>query len=131
MDIQDRAVTNGHAILCNVIDIKDLQRNNKEETEEWLEKEMLKKYGYEDKELVIHNPLLRILTKFEMLDNNSQIELYGYAKSVIMGFDNEISLKDRLWNILEKGSSKNGSWQAVEEFADTLLFEGSMYSCNW
>ena len=108
MDIHDITVTNGHAALCQVIDIKDLQGNNKEETEEWLEREMLEKYGHEDKELVIHNPLLRILTKFEALDHDSQIELYGYAKSIIMGFGNEISLKDRLWSILEKGSSKNG-----------------------
>lgn len=130
MDIQDKTVTNGHAALCQVIDIKDFQGNNKEETEEWLEREMLEQYGHEDKELVIHNPLLRILTKFEMMDYGSQIELYGYAKSIIMGFGNEISLKDRLWSILEKGSSKNGSWQAVEEFANTLLLEGKMYSCN-
>lgn len=130
MDIQDKTVTNGHATLCKVIDMKDFKRNNKAETEEWLENEMLEKYGHEDKELVLHNPLLRILTKFEMMDHGSQIELYGYAKSVIMGFGNEISLKDRFWNILEKGSSKNGSWQAVEEFANTLLLEGKMYSCN-
>lgn len=130
MDIQDKAVTNGHAALCQVIDIKDFQGNNKEETEEWLENEMLEKYGHEDKELVLHNPLLRILTKFEALDHGSQIELYGYAKSIIMGFGSEISLKDRFWNILEKGSSKNGSWQAVDEFANILLLEGQMYSCN-
>ncbi len=130
MDIQDKTVTNGHAALCQLIDIKDFQGNNKEETEEWLEREMLEKYGHEDKELVIHNPLLRILTKFEIMDYGSQIELYGYAKSIIMGFGNEISLKDKLWSILEKGSSKNGSWQAVEEFANTLLLEGKMYSCN-
>ena len=130
MDIQDKTVTNGHAALCQLIDIKDFQGNNKEETEEWLEREMLEKYGHEDKELVIHNPLLSILTKFEIMDYGSQIELYGYAKSIIMGFGNEISLKDKLWSILEKGSSKNGSWQAVEEFANTLLLEGKMYSCN-
>lgn len=130
MDIQDMTVTNGHAALCQVIDIKDFQGNNKEETEEWLEREMFEKYGNEDKELVIHNPLLRILTKFEMMDNDSQIELYGYAKSIIMGFGNEISLKDKFWNILKEGSSKNGSWRAVDEFASTLLMESNNYSCN-
>ncbi len=130
MDIQDKTVTNGHATLCKVIDMKDFKRNNKAETEEWLENEMLEKYGHEDKELVLHNPLLRILTKFEMMDHGSQIELYGYAKSVIMGFGNEISLKDRFWNILEKGSSKNGSWQVVEEFANTLLLKASTYNYN-
>lgn len=130
MDMHDMTVTNRHAALCQVIDIKDFQGNNKEETEEWLEREMFEKYGHEDKELVIHNPLLRILTKFEMMDNDSQIELYGYAKSIIMGFGNEISLKDKFWNILEKGSSKNGSWQVVEEFANTLLLKASTYNYN-
>lgn len=85
MDIQDKTVTNGHAALCQLIDIKDFQGNNKEETEEWLEREMLEKYGHEDKELVIHNPLLRILTKFEIMDYGSQIELYGYAKVLLWG----------------------------------------------
>lgn len=132
MDIQNKTLTDeyGYAALCKVIDIKDFQRNKKEKIEEWLEKEVLEKYGQEDKELVLHNPLLRINTKFEMLDYNSQIELYGYAKSIIMGFGSEISLKDKLWSILEKGSSKNGSWQAVEKFADTLLVAGNMYSHN-
>lgn len=126
MDIQNKTLTNkhGYATLCKVVDIKNFQRNKKEEIEKWLEKEVLEKYGQEDKELVLHNPLLRISTKFEMLDYDSQIELYGYAKNIIMGFGNDISLKDKLWSILEKGSSKSGSWQAVEEFANTLLMAG-------
>lgn len=132
MDIQNRTLVSGcgYSTLHKVVDIKDFQRSNKEKIEECLEREMLVKYGYEDKELVLHNPLLRIFTKFEMLDYDSQIELYEYAKSIIMGFGNEISLKDKLWNILEKGSSKSGSWQAVEKFADTLLVAGNMYSHN-
>ena len=45
-----------------------------------------------------------------------------------MGFGNEISMRDKLWSVIEKGSSKNGSWQAVEEFADTLLLKAGIYN---
>ncbi len=115
-------------IQCKVIDIKSFQKDKKENIEEWLEEKVLKKYVHEDKELVLRNPVLRILIKFEALDHDSQIELYGYAKSIIMGFGNEISMRDKLWSVIEKGSSKNGSWQAVEEFADTLLLKAGIYN---
>lgn len=117
-------------IQCKVIDIRSFQKDKKEKIEEWLVEKISEKYRSEDREFALHSPLLRIITKFETLDHDSQIELYGFAKSVIMGFGNEISMRDKLWSVLEKGSSENGSWQVVEEFANKLLLKSNMYSCN-
>ena len=38
MDIQNKTLTNkhGYATLCKVVDIKNFQRNKKEEIEKWL-----------------------------------------------------------------------------------------------
>ncbi len=107
---------------CKVVDISDFKECREEMMEGWLREKMSETYG-DDCKSILSNPLLRISTKFTALSSNSQHELYGYAQRVILKPGNEISLKERLWHVLEKGARKDGSWENVEKYADALLIK--------
>lgn len=108
---------------CKVVSISDLEGSRKTRIEEWLKGEMEKRYGKSDSGL--DNPLLRISTKFDALSPESRVTLYGFAKWYVLGPGGSISLSDQLWGILEKG--KSDAWEAVEEFADSLLIKEKTY----
>jgi len=104
---------------CQVVDISGFKGCRKEMVEDWLRKKMSETYG-DDSECILGNPLLRISTKFTALSHSAQHKLYGYAERVIMAQGNELTLKDKLWDVLEKGG-RDGSWETIEKYADTLL----------
>lgn len=108
-----------------VVNINDFGSRRKEQIERWLEEEIGRKYGDRDS-IILKNPLIRIITRFEALDAKSQYELYRYAKGRILGIDQDLNLRDKLWSVIEKGGS-NGSWEDVEEFADSLLIREKAY----
>ncbi len=64
---------------------------------------------------------------FDNLSNDAQYELLGYAKRCIFGAGRDISLRDRFWAVLEKGGSRDGSWNDIEEFADELICRENIY----
>ncbi len=111
------------AFPCKVVSISDLEGSRKTRIEEWLKGEMEKRYGKSDSGL--DNPLLRISTKFDALSPESRVTLYGFAKGYVLGPGGSISLSDQLWGILEKG--KSDAWEAVEEFAGSLLIKEKTY----
>ena len=124
--MQSKEIVSCIVTTANIVDINDLGSRRKERIEKCLEEQMYRVYG-DKNEVILKNPLLRISTKFEALSRDSQIELYGYAKGRIMGNNKAMSFKERLWNILEKGTEADGSWKDVEEFADTLLIKEKTY----
>lgn len=109
---------------CKVVSISDFEGSRKERIEEWLKKEMEERYGEFDS--VLDNPLLRISTKFDALSAESQVTLFGFAKGYVLGPGGGISLRDQLWSILEAGRS--AAWEAVEEYADSLLIKEKTYN---
>lgn len=109
-----------------IVNINDFGSRRKEQIEKWLEEEIGRMYGDRDA-ITLKNPLIRIFTKFEALDYHSQCELYGYAKACILGGGCDLNLRDKFWNVLEKGGRADGSWKDVEEFADTLLIREKTY----
>lgn len=102
-----------------IVDIRDFGCRRKEQIERWLEAEISRKYGRKDS--ILENPMIRIITKFEALDGEAQYELYGYARRCILESGKNLSLRDKFWTVIEKGGSDDGSWNDVEEFADTLM----------
>lgn len=108
---------------CKVVSISDLEGSRKTRIEEWLKGEMEKRYGKSDSGL--DNQLLRISTKFDALSAESQVTLFGFAKGYVLGPGGSISLRDQLWSVLETG--KSAAWEAVEEFADSLLIKEKTY----
>lgn len=81
------------AFPCKVVNINDFEGSRKSRVEEWLKKEMEKRYGEFDSGL--DNPLLRISTKFDVLSAESQVTLYGFAKGYVLGLGGSISLRDQ------------------------------------
>ena len=108
---------------CKVVSISDFEGSRKEGIEEWLRQEMKERYG--ETGSVLNNPLLRISTKFDALSAESQVTLFGFAKGYVLGPGGSISLRDQLWSVLERG--KSAAWEAVEEYADTLLIKEKTY----
>ena len=117
------------AAPAKVVDISDFGSWRQDQIEKWLIEQIYLLYGDKD-ENTIRNPLLRISTKFEALSSGAQYELYGFARGRILGMGKDVSLKDRLWSVLEKGARADGSWADVEEFADTLLIKEKTYKAG-
>ena len=108
---------------CTIVSISGYEGIMKERLEEWLRQEMEERYG--EFGSVLDNPLLRISTKFDALSEDSQVTLFGFAKGYVLGPGGSISLRDQLWSVLEAGRS--AAWEAVEEFADSLLIKEKTY----
>lgn len=108
-----------------IVNICDFGSKKQEQIERWLEEEISRKYGERDS-IILKNPLIRIITRFEALDTKSKYELYRYAKARIFESGQDLSLRDKFWNVVEKGGS-DGSWEDVEKFADTLLIREKIY----
>lgn len=103
-----------------IVSISDYRSNGKKQIQKWLEEEFNRKFG--KKSSLLDNPLTRILIKFDALDSDSQYELYGYARRCILK-DRGLSLRDKFWSVIDKGGTDDGSWEDVEEYADTLLIK--------
>lgn len=108
---------------AQIIMFDDLEGVRKRKIEQWLKGRMLADYGDADK-VTIENPLLRITTKFEALSEAGQIELFGFAKKRI---GEDPGLKDLLWEVLKKGSRSDGSWEDIDEFADSIIIREETY----
>jgi len=108
---------------CKVVRISDFEGSRKDRIKKWLKKEMEERYREFDS--VLDNPLLRISTKFDALSAESQVALFGFAKGYVLGPGGRISLRDQLRSVLETGNS--AAWEAVEEYADTLLIKEKTY----
>lgn len=109
---------------CQVISIENVGTVKRQKVEEWLRQEIIKQYG---DGCVLDNPLLRIATLFDNLSHKAQYELFEYAKSRILGIGQELELRDKLWSVLQKGGSRDGSWNDVEEFAGHLICKENVY----
>lgn len=114
------------AAPTTIIRFEDFGGAREKRIERWLKRRMLSEYGDND-DTTMNNPLLRITLKFEALSREGQLELYGFAKGRILGMGVEPSIKDLLWNVLEKGSRSDDSWEDVEEFADSLIIKEKAY----
>ena len=104
---------------CKVVSISDFEGSRKDRIKDWLKQEMEERYRKCDS--VLNNPLLRISTKFDALSAESQVILFGVAKGYVLELGESISLRDQLWNVLETGEP--AAWEAIEEYADTLLIK--------
>lgn len=115
-----------HTIPGKIVNMDDYGSRRKEQIERWLEEEIDRSYGERDS-IILGNPLIRIITRFDALDSKVQHELYGYAKERILGRNCDMKLRDKFWSVLREGGSDDGSWKDVEDFADTLLIREKTY----
>lgn len=105
---------------CQIVSIAEFGSRKAEkaaEMEKWLEERVVEEYGDEN---VVQNPLIRIITKFRALAEDSQIQLFRYAESRFGGD----ALDRQFWNMLERQPEtmdKRTGWEMVEKRADTLL----------
>lgn len=105
---------------CQIVSIAEFgsRRIDKaDQMEKWLEEKIIEEYGDAD---MLHNPLIRIITKFRALTEDSQLQLFRYAKNRF-GSD---TLDQQFWNMLERQPEmmdKRTGWRMVENRADTLL----------
>lgn len=124
MDIQ-RAVVNNTCQMaepCQVINIEDFEGYREAKLEEWLEEQMYQIYKDKD-DITLHNPLLRIATKFEALSREAQWALFGYVEAAMETVRRPVTLADRFWSLLEKGGREEGLWAGIENYANELLIE--------
>lgn len=105
---------------CQIVSIAefDSRRTDKADwMEKWLEEKIIEEYGDEN---VVHNPLIRIITKFRALTEDGQHQLFRYAENKF-GSD---TLDRQLWNMLARQPEmmdKRTGWGMVENRADKLL----------
>ncbi len=105
---------------CQIVSIAEFgsRRTDKaDRMEKWLEEKIIEEYGDED---AVHNPLIRIITKFRALTEDGQRQLFRYAENRF-GSD---TLDRQLWNMLERQPETmdiRTGWGMVENRADTLL----------
>ena len=105
---------------CQIVSIAEFgnRRTDKaDRMEKWLEDKIIEEYGHED---AVHNPLIRIITKFLALTEDGQRQLFRYAEDRF-GSD---TLDRQLWNMLERQPEtmdQRTGWGMVENRADTLL----------
>lgn len=105
---------------CQIVSIAEFgsRRTDKaDRMEKWLEEKIIEEYGDED---AVHNPLIRIITKFRALTEDGQRQLFRYTENRF-GSD---TLDRQLWNMLERQPETmdiRTGWGMVENRADTLL----------
>ncbi len=105
---------------CQIVSIAEFGSRRAEKAakmEKWLEERVVEEYGDES---VVQNPLIRIITKFRALAEDSQIQLFRYAEGRFGGD----ALDRQFWNMLERQPEtmdKRTGWEMVEKRADTLL----------
>lgn len=114
------AETVSNTSCCQIVSIAEFgsRRTDKvDRMEKWLGEKIIEEYGDED---AVHNPLIRIITKFRALTEDGQRQLFRYAENRF-GSD---TIDRQLWNMLERQPEtmdKRTGWEMVESRADTLL----------
>lgn len=103
---------------ARIVNISDHGAYKERQLEECMERSIMEQYG---KRAAVQNPIIRIHTKFDAMDNRGQLKLCGYAERCMMGRTDKSSVRDRFWKILELLDME--MWQDIERYADELLIE--------
>lgn len=107
----------GSCQIVSIVEFGSRRTDKADQMEKWLEEKIIEEYGDED---AVHNPLIRIITKFRALTEDGQRQLFRYAENRF-GSD---TLDRQLWNLLERQPETmdiRTGWGKVENRADTLL----------
>lgn len=107
----------GSCQIVSIVEFGSRRTDKADQMEKWLEEKIIEEYGDED---AVHNPLIRIITKFRALTEDGQHQLFRYAENRF-GSD---TLDRQLWNMLERQPETmdiRTGWGMVENRADTLL----------